>query len=391
MNILYGKLGRSVTFNKERWSTIGGDNEAPTLLLNLAKNRPNDKFYLVSNGDFLKLPDGIRNKYPNIIPLMTGYNANYDDHTYLLELIKRKNLKIDYAIIYSGLTSRINIYGLEYLNNKGEIKKAKTLDFARCYVAPIIHVLNELKPRWCFLATDPRFCPPEMRDLTHMPEIIHSQINTTMEFKAVTNWLTLETSSYNIECKYNAIETVFLMNKRRPTFEQYIRPRTDKINIVLNEGADNRGAIMRGPILKEYVLDQFSDDISVYGKWSDEWMSDKRFKGPVRIEELSKLLINTKYTFIIPISYDWATAKFCEMSYFGILPFMHKYYDSQKNISCPDFLRISHPKELKEKIEFLEANENERIRLLTEIYSIYDESYYNGSNVVNRIFERINQ
>ena len=37
MNIGFFKLGRSILFNKSKWSTIGGDNEAPILLSKIAE------------------------------------------------------------------------------------------------------------------------------------------------------------------------------------------------------------------------------------------------------------------------------------------------------------------------------------------------------------------
>lgn len=52
---LTGKIGKSVKFNPRTWGSIGGDNEAPTLILSLAKNNPDDKFIIIGKNDLDKL------------------------------------------------------------------------------------------------------------------------------------------------------------------------------------------------------------------------------------------------------------------------------------------------------------------------------------------------
>ena len=106
---------------------------------------------------------------------------------------------------------------------------------------------------------------------------------------------------------------------------------------------------------------------------------------------LSNYLKDVKYTFIIPIQKGWVTAKFWEMINYGIIPFMHPYYDQQKHIPCPDFLRVNSPEELLEKINYLEDNPEEYKKLLNELSLMLKDEYYDGTFINNLIIDGINK
>ena len=71
MNIGFFKLGRSILFNKSKWSTIGGDNEAPILISKIAELNPKDNFYLLGASDLNKnlsiVPKNIKSLYKSKI------------------------------------------------------------------------------------------------------------------------------------------------------------------------------------------------------------------------------------------------------------------------------------------------------------------------------------
>ena len=46
LNVVMGKFGKSILFNKENWGAHGGDNEAPLVYTMLAKNNPHITFYI---------------------------------------------------------------------------------------------------------------------------------------------------------------------------------------------------------------------------------------------------------------------------------------------------------------------------------------------------------
>ena len=55
MNILIGKFGRSIFFDKKSWSIYAGDDEAPILYTELAKRYPQHTFYLIGKSDIYKI------------------------------------------------------------------------------------------------------------------------------------------------------------------------------------------------------------------------------------------------------------------------------------------------------------------------------------------------
>lgn len=393
MNILYGKIGRAVTFNKENWSAIGGDIEAPVLLLKMAKLHPEDKFYLVQASDFSRWSGA--KEYPNIIPLMDGFDIKYDDYTYLTNKMKRMGIKPDYCIIYNGITASINLNHVWYKNKLGEMTYTKTLQFSDRYCANIVHLLNSFEDmKWLLIAPDPRYVPMNATDIKNKPEICLTQYNGTYRWRYRV-YETRETTDTQEPMIYAGTENVVLMNKKRPPKEMYCKkPRKHMINMVLNQGANSAGGMDRFPALRDYVLNNFQDmqdDIAVYGRWPDECFSDPRFKGEMRIEKLAKLMTDTRYTLVVPTDRDWATAKFPEMCYYGIIPFMHPTYDTQKNIKCPDFLRISSPEEFRRKVIFLEEHPEAREKLLGELWELYGERDYSGEALIeDYIYKYIN-
>lgn len=394
MNIFIGKLGRTVFFNPERFSAIGGDNECSTLILKMAALHPEDTFYIVQCSDFSDTP--YKSRFKNIIPLMDGFDMKVDDHTYLYEKIKRLKIKPDYMIFYNGITSTNNIQGIWYKNRSMEMAYTKTLQFSTRYMANIVWMLNHfMDVPYMILIPDPRYFPLMSRDIEHVANHFLSQYtyDTKWVFR---EYETREDHITPIHVEYAGIENVFLLNKKRAPREMFVNHQTpEMMNIVLNQGQGSSGGLDRYPILKEYVLDNFKDEswcneISVYGEWRDEVMVDPRFKGPMRIEKLTRKLLHTRYTFIIPIDKNWATAKFAEMSFYGIITFMHPYYDSQKNIKCPDFLRVKSPEDLKKKIDFLERNEEARKKLLDDIWNSFGDEWYSGKEIIeNQIYSRI--
>ena len=170
---------------------------------------------------------------------------------------------------------------------------------------------------------------------------------------------------------YAGMEKMFLIDREIQTTEKTIN-----FMMVLNEG--NNGVKSRYPMLKEYVLDSM-EDVAIYGKWDEKTIGqDPRFKGAVKFEELQKILPSVKYTFIIPIKKGWVTAKYVEMIASGIIPFFHPTYDEQGHCRVPEFVRIKSPKELHEKIEYLNNNPDEYERILSECLACIEPDDVSG-------------
>lgn len=385
MKILIGKFGKSIIFDENRWGAIGGDNEAPTLFLKMAEMHPENTYYILGRSNFSKMNDEFKQRYSNIFDLWDNFNSKKDNFTTWPYLRANElGLTFDFGIFYSGPASRANIKNFLF-NKRDPNTKAHPYEMMYKYVSPLVYFLNMTSVKYVMLTVDSRYSPFRSEDLYNRPIKVLSQIDKEVMASHIPDLPNMRTYIKTPEnLSYDGIETVMLMNSKR--FDINNLNKNIKMMIVLNEGGN--GAPLRGPMLKEYVLDNF-EDVDVYGKWSEEWHKDPRFKGSKRFVELQEMLSHVKYTFIIPIQKGWVTAKFWEMANYGILPFMHPYYDSQKHIKCPDFLRVKNPKELMERIQYLEDHSDFYKVLLQQLHDILLDSYYDGSFMMNVIDETI--
>jgi len=385
MNIGIGKFGKSILFDSKKWGAIGGDLDAPVLISLMATRNPQNKYYLLGHSDYSRLKPELKNAvtpHDNIIDCWVGHKGEPYTNV-LLEWFKSHNIKLDIAILHCGPTGNSNIPDL-IKSIKGD-RVTKTLFCFRKYAGPIVHLLNTTNLPYFTISVDSRYTPFRARDLFNHPKFSMSQINgyNQKKYKHIKSYddHTIELVGY--DHYYSGIETLFLTMKKKPTWEEFSKPKDKGFVVVLNEGGN--GAWCRGPLLKQYVLDSFPD-VEVYGQWSTLWNLDKRFKGPKKFMDLEDTLKGTKYTFIIPIAKDWVTAKFWEMIHYGIIPFFHPTYDTQKNIKCPDFIRVKDPQDLVDKIKFLDSHKDDYFALLAELYNMLEEKYYDG----NFISESIN-
>jgi hypothetical protein len=375
MNIVVGKFGRSIMFDSSKWAAIGGDNEPSAMFAALARLNPDKTFYMIGKSDWDNSPE-----LPNLINVWKWYREGVDDYTYF-PLNFLKDVRIDAGIIMSGPVSQVNIPG-EIIKTSGE-GIAKSLIMFEKYVGPVLKLLNERMTPYVVLSPDPRYIKPG-RDFINPPRLSISQYNTTVKYSRIKSMTEqLVRVPVKVPVKYSGLETMFLLGKDRPAVPDH---KGTKMMIVLNEGGN--GSLMRGPMLKEYVLDNF-EDVEVYGKWSEEWYSDKRFRGPVKFNVLQEKLVDVKYTFIIPIQKGWVTAKIWEMMYYGIVPFMHPYYDSQRHLPVPDFLRVKSPREFLAKIDVLERYPEKYRALVDTCVSLIRDEHRDGTFLNRVIFDEI--
>lgn len=370
---VFGKIGKAIKFDSKKWGATGGDNEAPSLILKLAEQNPNDTFILISSNDFDKVqfnkPSNIINGLKSLGPLKNMYDG------FLTDTLKDKD--ITGAIIVLGPTCRKN---LEYWPRLG---------FAKSYCAPIIHYLNNSNVKWIGVCNDPRYYLKDVRDLTNKPLKYLSQYNESF-VKKVFSKLPPDNDNdlidMTINSEYSGVEKIMLFNnKTNKNFEN----KNNDFNIILNEGKN--GVKSRYPELKKYVLN-FFDDVNIYGEWySEETKNDLRFKGPKPFTEIVDITKKSKFSFIIPISPGWVTSKYIELINNGIIPFFHPDYDSQKNLDIPDFLRIESPNQLKERIDIIKSDNDFYVKLITELQNKFiTENDINGKTISDTIMREFN-
>lgn len=389
MNIVIGKIGKSVKFDSLKWGAIGGDNEAPDLFITLARMNPDITFYMLGKSDLRVMKSEVKEKLnlpSNIIDVWEGFKSKEHDETkYAYEVMstKYKDVKIDCGIYYNGPTSYTSIPNL-LRKDAGKGDFYVTLDVFRKYVGPITHYENMTEVPFFTLGPDPRYIPIGARDLVYREKFVLSQYNKIETAKHMISLDSQDLITTEIPIEYSGIEKVFFLGKEQKDITKI--EKTKKMMIVLNEGGN--GGLKRGPMLKEYILD-YLDDVEIYGKWDKAWYEDSRFKGPKDFMQLQPMLENVKYTFIIPIQKGWVTAKFWEMIQNGIIPFMHPFYDQQKHIPCPDFIRVNSPDELNKKIEFLEKNPDKYQELLAQLNAMLKPEYYDGRFINELIMKNV--
>lgn len=380
---LCGKIGKSVKFNPNTWGAIGGDNEAPELIRKMAELNPDDTFIIIGRNDVdkhrkeLKLPLNLRDVYE-------GATAEQrKDVNYIVDRLS--GVSIDGCFMLSGPTANCNIPNKSWKRTdlkNGKKEYAKSLETFANYVAPVYQYLNESNIPWVMIANDPRYID-QGNDLMNQPKKILSQYDETIEMQTFDNWVDQNYVKNKIQSVYAGMEKIFLIGKKIPQS----MTKTTTFMMVLNEG--NNGVKSRYPMLKEYVLDSMQD-VAIYGKWDEATVgNDQRFKGPKKFEELQTELPNVKYTLIIPIKPGWVTAKWVEMISNGIIPFFHPTYDEQKHCKVPDFIRLSKPSDLGQKIAELESNPELYNKILSECLACITQDDLSGQKLANTIMNEM--
>ena len=412
MKIGIGKLGKSVSFNSNNWGAVGGDNEAPILFENLIHQNKDHTFVFIGVTDVDRLSSSEQqriNKYNNVINPWSGFSdwksKNYksgdnksDDRQKYMEQVIIPNYKVDKCLFMMGNASTLNVRGkVRKIKDPSEL--CNPLDMHAKYAGPVIHYLNETKSPWIMVLNDPRLFPGVAKDMFNPPVKVLSQYDETILHKIHTSYTDHTIIENKIPSEYASMETIFLIGKERGRitddapnsldnfFDDAPAESTDKdikFMIVCNEGRPSRYKD-----LKRYILDHV-EDVDIYGKWNENIISkDSRFKGPKKFNELQSMLPRVKYTFCIPIKKGWCTAKYWEMSHYGIIPFLHPTYDEQHNIKCPDFLRIKDSKDLFDKITYLENDDVAYAKLRIELDSIILDGYYNGNYLNGKVMNEL--
>ena len=71
---------------------------------------------------------------------------------------------------------------------------------------------------------------------------------------------------------------------------------------------------------------------------------------------------------------------------YGIIPFFHPGYDTEKILPVPDILRINSPEDMWEKIDYLEANPEEYQKVLNVLWKFFDkDDLFDGTFLHNQV------
>ena len=397
------KLGKAIKFNENSWGAIGGDCEPKQLINSIAKRNPNIEYWLLSPNDLGRVRAKEKPAVQSLFgdPVKAESAAEVNIHEFHSKMENRKSaeetvelikgLDLDFIFFYTGPSSTVNIPN--YINKKDGNGQVKSLDFFKYYAAPIIQAMNELEKKVPIvgLLVDNRYVLA-CKDwgINNRPTYYLAQNNFTKEEQYFYQPPLRDVKTITSTYEYSGIETVFLLDKTRyNTDELFEMKKTDSFMMLQNQGKGTGGMDRWDPV-RDYIVE---NDIKtdVYGKWDDE-LKEKYpdwFKGEKRIESMTDELLNTKYTFCVPIKEGMVTSKYAEMLHYGIIPFLHPSYDTEFNV-FPDghFIRCKTPADLKKKVEFLNANPDHYKKLFYNLQEKYlKDSYYSGEHVDNKIWE----
>lgn len=400
MNIVIGKIGRSIYFNKDNRSMTNGDEEAPMMYTMLAKRHPEHNFYLIGRSDIQRVrakenTDTLGAFFgeedeptipTNIHDLFEGWQKNKFPgvhlHDWLYEKIQDMGLKFDLGLIYYGPMPNVGIPGKGIMKLDGSTE-AKSLEMFEAYYGPIMHTLNMTQTPWIGLCGDPKYVPSRARDILNEPKVVMSQTQGKFETKRIAAYDdSLNIKHVEEDHQYSAIETIFMLEEKKTDWRNI-----DKdilFTIGLNGGAS------RDDFIKDWFINKDRTDIKVYGKWSEEFTDQypDMFEEK-RIAEVEDEFFRTKYTIIPPPHQptgNFVTQKFWKMIVYGIIPFFHPGYDTEKILPVPKILRIDSPEDMWEKIDYLEANPEERKAIQDKLWRFLEsDDLFDGTFLHNRI------
>lgn len=388
-NIGFAKIGKSVKFKTNKYSPVGGDNEASCTLRSLANNNPDKTFYIIGRSDYGTLNDGEKLElfpYGNVVDVWEGVGLDISEAYYrhIINYLEKNSIHLDFTVMMVGQVGSVTIPDkIQKVRDTDDDKPASVLDMTKWYVTPISTWLNECKPMYVEIVNDPRYTMRQSRDLFHLPALSLGQYDFEYTTNAISSYEDQTRVERTVKSVYAGMETAFC-NDYEYTTDVNVNRTTDFM-IVLNEGKPSRY-----DLLKEWVLDHF-DDVEIYGKWEhSDAASDKRFRGSKHIEEIQSMMQNVKFTFIIPIAKGWTTSKYIEMIHAGVIPFLHPTYDEQRHLPIPDFFRPSTPEEFRERMNTLLSDTSTYEKCLRSLRkAVLKPEYYDGTFINDKIMKAV--
>ena len=424
MNIVIGKIGRSMYFDKNNWSIYAGDDSPKIIYFQIARAHPNDKFYIISANDFAKykaenmkkifgreqIPDNIYDIY-NDAKVNAGKRwTQCDTKTpgrerwrVIDEEIERQGLKFDLGIFMQGPDGATSVGGVGIRSAKTGNLNVPMLMMAN-YGAPIIYNLNKQGYPWYVINEDPRYLPSKHKDIFNNEICFLSQIEDNKTY-GVTRLDGSYTAPYKMHIctyKYSKIERMFMADLKKVDFsnpdniiasipnpstgklEQHTFQKKHKFLLALNGGYD------RLDFVEKWVL-KFAPETKIYGKWSDE---EKKNHPDTFIEkgivQMQDVMWESMFTFVTGIDKhitNFVTQKPWKMIYYGIIPFWDKNaYDTDNLLAeIPDYVKVSSPEEMWQKIDELYNDREKYKALLKQFYDLLKPEYFDGT-LINDVF-----
>jgi len=408
LKIGFGALGCSLKFRESEVKRSDGTLEYFKMLWTLARNPSIEEIVLIQKSDWKKLNDlekidfdprnVIRDVYSDDEGFSTkdvapasGINGNYQldtDYMNLYEHLKDEK-PFDFSLLFIGMGYMTNNSIPNFLNQIRNPDKVVRLQWVNTlYCSPIVHFLNMSKVPWAMIALDPRYIRKilRMRDTINTPREIIAQYNQKGTWESVdsyegTKGTVGKETSKPMNMFYTGIEKLSRINEKITPPDNH--ERTIKFMIVAMQSAYGEKGVKdeRFEILKTWVLQKdINKDVEIYGKWNEFYTKGwPQFKGFIHADKIDDKLRDTRYTLVIPIRPNWVTSKWADSLAMGTVCFLHPSYDTQFNVVPKDhFIRVKSPKDFYDKMDYLDANPNERIKLVKSLQLQFFKDTRNG-------------
>lgn len=395
--VAIGKFGRSMKFGRHLWKDGAGNNEPATLFSALANSNPDNLYVVVGKSDLSRCKqEDYDYWFPlgNVIDAWKGFNSK-EDNSLIYPYEQVKHLEFDYGIMNGGITSEINTENSfpKYNKKTGEIdeeKIVKPLGMFAKGVGPILYFLNTTGIKWVNFTADARQFPIAAYDMFNTNLITFATINKKAEVNKFKEYGKCEIIKVEEEAVYGATECLCLLDPMYEGISHVGGDRDIKIGLFFHKYRDKK----RIRALREYIDIFDEEDISVFGKWEDEFEAeDTKFKGSKTFDEMQEILPTIKYTLCYPITPGDISAKWIESIRAGIIPFFDKNYDADRILidkyNIPEFLYTSNPQAFKNKIEYLESNPNEYEKIAKKLKNIHDNISSNLINDYNEMIKKV--
>jgi len=388
-NILIGKFGKHISFDSNKWGMVGGDSESAILISCMAQCYPDVNFYIASRNDFQKIDSHTRNainKNSNLFNIWEKYDSQIDNQDWLKHYFETHDIELDFGLFYGGPSSGSTIPNSMYLITEPD-KTATPMSSSKRSVGIITKFLNDTGLPYVEIGEDPRYLPVQAKDLfNRSKKVLCVKDNITFSIKHIKEYLSREIIETTIPCSDIGHSYMFLMNEDKDDLLKEPGNRKTKINVAMHCTASQDGSVNKWNLVKNFILDPFPETF-IYGKWDEKIIAGKhqnQFK-ETPMTDLHDVMYDTKYTLAIGGSRTWGTqSKFWKMLIFGIIPFLDP--DNENIFGAPEFIQTKDAKDFIEKVNFLENNHDEYIKLWNECQElIHVEGLWDGSIFFNNL------
>ena len=419
MNILIGKYGRSTYFYKpsDYYNNYGGEDTIAKAYMHLVKCFPQHKFYYIGSNDLDKYIGFLAAKKPsNLIDLDSMIKryakdtGKYDTIGKLdeskepfyhasVDFVDREGLSFDMAFMFYNIKIPVTLYREGYLSQRK--KTPLKLLCSNKIPSHIAYLIENKKIPTIFIEDDPRQIGELPHDLSAIKEVWSQTNGTDVSMRFNDDKMTV--SPVTVPIRYKQIEKLFLIGKERIDFtnpdcikvgsETYSK--SNEFIMALN------GTPSRLGVLDEWIFSRRPNQV-IYGKWvglndSLDKLIELSGKKENFVEKgmmtMQPDMWKAKYTFVPSVVAEhnnFVTQKIFSMLYFGIIPFWCKSQYDTDNIykDFPDYIKVSNPDELWNKIDELNSNKEKYVSLLKQLYDLIPESYFDGS-IMKDIFSEV--